>query len=159
MTTTSDQSRRTPFHWWLLAAAVISCVFLLGSAWSLVAQLAVLVAAVHRLTRRPSKQEAVVLWAAVAVIVVTLIAVAAISIATASVSGSFTSTTVPWTRAVDYARGRSGPANSVRTPRENSTESGARSTIPGRPAAATSSSSRSTSSARWRVHASCVFGQ
>jgi multisubunit Na+/H+ antiporter MnhF subunit len=95
MTTTSDQSRRTSVHWWLLAAAVTSCVFLLGSAWSLVAQLAVLVAAVHRLTRRPSKQEAVVLWAALAVIVVTLIAVAAISIATASVSGSFTSTTVP----------------------------------------------------------------
>ncbi|OUE30809.1 hypothetical protein BFL35_08255 [Clavibacter michiganensis] len=95
MTTTTNQSRRTSIHWWLLAAAVVSCVFLLGTAWSLVAQLAILVAASRRLTRGPSKQEALVLWAAIAVIVATLIVVAAISIAAASVSGSFTTTTVP----------------------------------------------------------------
>jgi uncharacterized membrane protein len=90
-----DGNRTATVHWWLLAAAVISCPLLFATVWALIAQFLVLGIAIYRLAQRPAKKEAVVLWITMGLILLSLLAVTVSAVAAFNLSTTFTGTSVP----------------------------------------------------------------
>jgi hypothetical protein len=90
-----DGTRTATVHWWLLAAAVISCPLLFATAWALIAQFVVLGIAIYLLAQRPAKKEAVVLWVATGLILLSLLVVTVSAFVAFNLSTTFTGTSVP----------------------------------------------------------------